>query len=358
MAGIRQRLREGFGDGSGRKQSCGKGCGVGVHLSTELMLPVRTKGSFSEPGLPVKLKKTMADDDTVNACWPDGSSHDLENLTVKQLRELTFAKPASGEGVLFEVMHTATRNKITLRQKVDRKLLLVMKEQDKQVCMVFMNQFGPVPDEGHQLEPSHTTAVAAVKFMQCLATDFANDVIKRSDLREQRDKRLAELGIEKNRGAKRAMKKPAAARSKAEEADTQHGGGTAAAVEEAAKEAAEGEADKEEAAEEDAGEESTAEEAAEEEAAKEEAAEEEAAEEEAEEEATEDAEDDTGDSAEQKSGYPASTTVRSKRPALKRPAAASAADEPATKRATISSGEFHSMPVDSTSLAPFSDMIL
>ncbi len=174
-------------------------------FSTELMLPMRSKGALSEPGLPIKCDSSAPADQDVVGQWPDGSSHRIEGFTMADLGALV-NKGRTADGVLYEVMHKILNHRITIRQKIDRKLLLLIKEQDKQVCMVSIDMFGCVLDQKKQLPETDVVLVKALDFMTKLANDFADGKLQKSEMLAERSKRLAAEGFCKPA----ARKKPAA----------------------------------------------------------------------------------------------------------------------------------------------------
>ena len=52
------------------------------------------------------------------------------------------------------MMQKETNHIITLAQKVDRHLLLVLKEQQKQVLIMRIDHFGFIEDQAKQLNPN------------------------------------------------------------------------------------------------------------------------------------------------------------------------------------------------------------
>ena len=66
----------------------------------------------------------------------------LDGLSSRRARET---------GVLFEGEHCKTQHKVTINQKVDRNLLMVVHEQNKMVMSFKMSIFGPIADETQRL---------------------------------------------------------------------------------------------------------------------------------------------------------------------------------------------------------------
>ena len=85
------------------------------------------------------------------------------------------------------MMQTETNHIITLAQKVDRHLLLVLKEQQKQVLMMRIDHFGFIEDQTKQLNPNDEILEKAVEFMKVIGIKFAEGELHRNELKTYRN---------------------------------------------------------------------------------------------------------------------------------------------------------------------------
>jgi hypothetical protein len=61
----------------------------------------------------------------IKAVWPDGQEH-LLDMTIEEFEATTRASSKASTSVLWESMVRATTHKLTIRQKVDNMLLLIL----------------------------------------------------------------------------------------------------------------------------------------------------------------------------------------------------------------------------------------
>jgi hypothetical protein len=194
-------------------------------FDNELQLPVRTRLSdnFAEPGLPMTADSNLDSDGFLMAEWPDGEMAAMPGMTPESLRGMIKAKAGSC-GELFGMDHKDSNNRVSLRQKVDRTLLMVAYEQTKILVCVRMNLFAKIEDERCQTDPEHPACKAAVEFMKPLVVKYCSGKVERAKLNELKHQMLQDQGvksIQKSVPMKRpasAMKKPSAA-VKAPDAD-------------------------------------------------------------------------------------------------------------------------------------------
>jgi hypothetical protein len=169
-----------------------------VGFDFELMLPWRKKittgpKTMAEPGLPIDIDKDDADEDHVTAEWPDGYEHTIAGVTFAHLREVVRAVRSGGSttaGELLALTHKSTNHSIVVRQKVDRHLLLVAYEQNRQILMVKLNQFHPVDDERHQVAADHPAVVDAINFLEPLLQLYCDGKIQKQEMNEEKKKLL------------------------------------------------------------------------------------------------------------------------------------------------------------------------
>ena len=122
-------------------------------------------------------------------------------------KKLTRKRNRSDHSPIFwESEHDTTHHKITIQQKVDRNLIMVVHEQSRQVLMVKMSLFGHISDETCRLEPEHDVTKKTLAFLAPIALEFAAGKVERKDLIQLRDEKLLSLGLDR----KSVRKRPAA----------------------------------------------------------------------------------------------------------------------------------------------------
>jgi hypothetical protein len=171
-----------------------------------LLLPYRSINGIIEPGLPFDMEKCK-ENNKVIAIWADGSEIEMKGITVAEIEHLMNVSKSRMPGDLWSGVHRNTNNIVTIKQKVDRSLLLILMEQKKQICMCKLNIFGPIADERYQLAESDPVLVKGVEFLKKVGMDYITDKVERSKLLEHRNKLLDELGVQ----TKQVRKRPAAA---------------------------------------------------------------------------------------------------------------------------------------------------
>jgi hypothetical protein len=167
-------------------------------FSTELMLPLRrTKGDHKaqwEPGVVKPQAGEIPHDpyEEIIGTWPDDVEIKLDRLwTYGFLNGLVRAnakQPPAKD--LWTGTHTITKHTITIKQRVDRDLLLSLYEQNAQILQIKMNNFGDVYDTS-KLPDDSVILKKAVEFMQPIAEDFIADKIQKAEkgLQIERDHR-------------------------------------------------------------------------------------------------------------------------------------------------------------------------
>jgi hypothetical protein len=166
-------------------------------FSKELMLPWReVPGQRRECGLPCTVPKKANVTDKVIANWPDGTSAKLD-ITYGDLQALDIERKHGGPqaGNLAELEVQATKHKLAILQKVDRNLLVILTEQNKQLCMVKVSVFGAVADEKRRLPNDDPVVQKAKQFMLELAKQYAAGTVRKSELNVKRNEALWKMGL-------------------------------------------------------------------------------------------------------------------------------------------------------------------
>ena len=129
-------------------------------FSRELMLPTRSLrgGGKPEPGLPPGDGPANAE---VRALLHDGMSAGILGFTYGNLKLLCREGAAkhAALGSFFETEHHESRHKLSVQQLVDRKLLMVVMGQEKQILQVNMDLWAEIADQ-HRQQPSPADRLA------------------------------------------------------------------------------------------------------------------------------------------------------------------------------------------------------
>ena len=175
------------------------------------MLPWRIgANSTKETGLPVTIPPNAKDTDFVVGQWHDGQTTVVKSMTYGKLKELSRSNRGQSCGIEYEIEGKETKHRIVLVQKIDRRLLLIMREQNKQICEVKLSAFAPIQDETKRIASNHPATVAALKIMIPLAEGFAKGSLMRTELFKKRDELLADAGIQTWAAKKAKVKQPPA----------------------------------------------------------------------------------------------------------------------------------------------------
>ena len=165
------------------------------------MLPVRRQRLGAalgppEPGLPIKGEAPRGREaEPVVAHWHDGYVAQIADFTWSQLHLLTreATKPKSS-AVFYETEHASNKHKLQIVQKVDRKLLMVINEQSRQILQVNLEQFGELSDQRKQVSNDHTCVQRAGRFLREICDLYAAGKLDRSGLKRARNERLVAMG--------------------------------------------------------------------------------------------------------------------------------------------------------------------
>ena len=97
---------------------------------------------FKEMSLSIEDENLALDEALVDLEFPDGTKL-VGTITYGQHRKAIAAVTGSlKHDVLWEAEHEITHHKIWMAQRVDRRLLLSVYEQSRQICQVRLDVFG------------------------------------------------------------------------------------------------------------------------------------------------------------------------------------------------------------------------
>jgi hypothetical protein len=165
-----------------------------TRFSTELMLPLRNEENDGPPRWEVGAilndrDPSVRDEEKIRAGWPDGFEESLQE-TIGYLRGLTRTSGHQKMDEHWSMEHVKTANHISIQQRTDRALLMVIYEQGKQICSVRVDKFGEVPNQ-ERLPPDSEVVERAVEFLRPLAEKYAKDEITDKELlKQEKDKQL------------------------------------------------------------------------------------------------------------------------------------------------------------------------
>jgi hypothetical protein len=144
----------------------------------------------------------------VIACWPDGHSAAIPSLTVSKYEALARAVYGS-PGTCWEGMCEGSKHALVIRQRVDRRLLLCLFEQSRQILQVNLGSFGDIDDEARQQDLKHPAVIAGLQMMLPIAELYAAGKLQRKELTKARDNAMAGLTLHPLKPI--AMRRPASA---------------------------------------------------------------------------------------------------------------------------------------------------
>ena len=161
------------------------------NFDEEVMLAYRCKANMKhkQVSLTIVPPPDFKDDEPLVAHWDDGDVSTIPGMSWGKFRGMQdpSARTAGGS-VLWSAVQEGTNHKLTLIQKIDRNLLVVLKEQQKQVLMVRVDHFGSIPDQSKPLPPNSEVLKKAALFMKEISMKFAKGEMKRAELIPYRNK--------------------------------------------------------------------------------------------------------------------------------------------------------------------------
>jgi hypothetical protein len=167
-----------------------------ITYSEELNIAIKTTlpSGKQDPSYPIEVKGDSKNE--VIALWASGESHVVPGLTAKNA--LLPKGKQKGEGILWECMQDGTNHKISLKQRVDTKLLLSLFEQKAQRLSINLDVFGLIQDQHKQLKCDDPIVVKGMELMKPIAEKFANTQLGRDDLKTERNKIMVSAGLMEN----------------------------------------------------------------------------------------------------------------------------------------------------------------
>jgi hypothetical protein len=148
-------------------------------------------GKAEEPSLPIREEnlKGLKPSDAVWATWTDGFHAQISEKTVRKLRKIIETARKQG-GTVYEPLWVGevkrNHNKLSVELLVYRDLLMIISEQDRQVCQTRVDRWcdshGELPEKQPCRAPDdHPAVQACLKFTMPLVEGYADDEHKGKD---------------------------------------------------------------------------------------------------------------------------------------------------------------------------------
>jgi hypothetical protein len=139
------------------------------------------------------------------ATWPDGDIKTISQVSMGDLKSWRDTHKSGGAAKdVWCGEHSATHHKLVVRPRKDRKFLMSLFEQAKQICQVTVQIFA---QPGEETEGSAAEDRAAA-FMKQIAIDYAADKIPAEKLHQEKDSRLKAAGLKTAAPGKKKQKTP------------------------------------------------------------------------------------------------------------------------------------------------------
>jgi len=132
--------------------------------------------------------------------------------TVGDYKLLNTKKMTSGN--LWETEVASTKHKLIIVQKIDRHLLLIMKEQGKEICSMQIRIFGELENEQVRLPSDNLVLKRALEFMVIIGTAYEAGTIERGAIMKFRDEQLAKQGLSARQPPRARQQPQATAKAK------------------------------------------------------------------------------------------------------------------------------------------------
>jgi hypothetical protein len=166
----------------------------------ELRLAWRCKSLDSaldrELSCPIKADPDAPPTSNIVATWPDGCEWVVATVTHRDFADLEKGRRGTGDEPIWQMTHSVNNNTLKLAQRPDRKLLLSLYEQTRQILQVHTGLFGPLPEPQPAVVPRTCEAlVKAIEFMQPIAIAYAKNEISFEELGTVKKDKLRALGL-------------------------------------------------------------------------------------------------------------------------------------------------------------------
>ena len=192
---------------------------------TELGLPYRIKAGSKNKEI-AKDVKLQEPHQPILGTFEDGE-HEIVCITGQEYQATKNTAKRVAEEILWSGQHSESQNKLRVKERPDRGLLISLFEQANQACQVHVDLFesdtwrkenrpGTQQNPDHFKVPNSEAAkLKAVDFMIELANSYANAEVEKAKLYDHRDERLTALGLKKaSRGKAPEAKMKAVAKAK------------------------------------------------------------------------------------------------------------------------------------------------
>ena len=149
-----------------------------------------------EAGCPIDVgDRSNLDHSWIKATWPDGYQATLQKTYGDLRAQLPLNSKSMdvlGSKLILEGTHKATNNAVKLDQRVDRKLLIVIYEQNRQILQCNVEEFGPCANGNQRLPETDETLIKAFDFMKPIYDRYIKDDVAKDELVNLKIKMLEE----------------------------------------------------------------------------------------------------------------------------------------------------------------------
>jgi hypothetical protein len=153
------------------------------------------------PEFALQVDSSRMATEPIIAVFADGSRFDIVDFDCAKYEEYRRTSRGSRSTAPFEGTHKTTQHKIKVAKRSDRKPLVSMYEQQKQILQVAISWFEGENDEAREQ--------AAIVFMVDLATQYCQALLTKEELKTKRDQGVHDLKLHAKRGPG-VLKRPAA----------------------------------------------------------------------------------------------------------------------------------------------------
>ena len=161
--------------------------------------------------------KKPNDLDPMIAVFTDGDEHPIVEFTHAEWKVKSEIARSTRKGALWESTHNTTKAALKISYRSDRKPILILQEDGKQVLQVLLDNF-----KGHDDTPNDPDSMQAraLGFLSGIAQEYADGKLSKDMLKNERDARMTKHMAEGGTGTritkKPSMKRPAGRQAKTE----------------------------------------------------------------------------------------------------------------------------------------------
>ena len=143
-----------------------------------------------EFSLPPEIPQDALEDAALEVEFLDGSKKVVSEVTVAVVKSAMIRRSGGGPPLL-EYEHHETHNKITLVQRLDRRLLFSVFEQSRQICQLRVDTFGEVPEALEALPLTDLAITRGIEFWTPILVAYTKgEIADKKGIMDARNKAL------------------------------------------------------------------------------------------------------------------------------------------------------------------------